>query len=59
MAGCGLTRARLDNVNRSVEFALEALNIIKRINHKHNISLSLQIGIHQGSVMAGIKVSKN
>uniref|UniRef100_UPI00261D4190 adenylate/guanylate cyclase domain-containing protein n=1 Tax=Mastigocoleus sp. MO_188.B34 TaxID=3036635 RepID=UPI00261D4190 len=54
LVGCGLTKAQLDHVNRSVEFASLTLNIIKRFNQKHNINLSLQIGIHTGSVMAGI-----
>ena len=54
VACCGLTKARLDSVNRVVEFALEALNIIKRFNQKHDISLNLQIGIHTGAVMAAI-----
>ncbi len=54
MANCGLTKAQLDHVNRGVQFALEALNSIKRFNQKHNISLSLDIGVHTGTVMAAI-----
>ncbi|MBV6623564.1 MAG: HAMP domain-containing protein [Rivularia sp. (in: Bacteria)] len=54
IACCGLTKARLDSVNCVVEFALEALNIVKRFNQKHNISLNLRVGIHTGAVMAAI-----
>ena len=54
MAGCGLTKAQLDHVNRGAEFTLEALNSIKRFNQKYNTGLSLQIGVHMGAVMAAI-----
>lgn len=54
IACCGLTKAQLDSANRGVEFALEALNDIKSLSKKHNISLNLRIGIHTGEVIAGI-----
>ncbi len=54
LAGFGLAKVDLNYVNRSVEFALELLNSIKRFNHKYNTSLSLKIGVHTGAVMAAI-----
>ena len=54
MAGCGLTKAQLDHVNRGAEFTLEALNSIKRFNQKYNTSLSLEIGVDTGTVIAAI-----
>ena len=54
IACCGLTKARLDNVNRGVEFALEALEEIKRFNRKYNTSLSVHIGVNTGAVMAAV-----
>ena len=54
IAACGLTRSRLDHVKRGVEFAQDALNLIKEINQKYNLGLTLRIGIHTGSVTAAI-----
>jgi class 3 adenylate cyclase len=54
IAACGLTRSRLDHVKRGVEFGQDALNLIKEINQKYNLSLIMRIGIHTGSVTAAI-----
>lgn len=54
MAVCGLTQARFDHSKRTVDFALVMLDIIQRLNVKHNSALALRIAIHAGSVTAGV-----
>ena len=54
LAVCGLTTPYLDHVNRSLDFALDVFNILQRFNIDHNTTLRMQMGIHTGSVMAGI-----
>ena len=51
---CGLTKPRLDRIKRGVDFANDALNLIKTINRKYNLSLNLRIGIDTGLVTAAI-----
>lgn len=59
VAACGLTQPRLDHVKRAVDFAQEALNLLKGVNQKYSISFSLRIGIHTGSVTAALIGQKN
>lgn len=54
IAACGLTKPRMDHVKRSVDFAQEALNLVKQVNQKYNLNFSLRIGIHTGSVTAAL-----
>lgn len=54
IAACGLTKPRLDRVKRGVDFAQDALNIVKDINRQYNLSLNLRIGIDTGSVTAAV-----
>jgi class 3 adenylate cyclase len=54
MAACGLSVPRFDHVRRSVDFAIDMLKIIDRFNRDHNVNISLQVGIHSGTVIAGI-----
>ncbi|NER00154.1 MAG: hypothetical protein F6K30_26230, partial [Cyanothece sp. SIO2G6] len=54
VAACGLTKPRLDLIKRGVDFAQDALNLIKDIDQKHGLSLSLGIGIHTGSVTTAL-----
>lgn len=54
MAVCGLTQARFDHSKRTVDFALAMLDIIQRLNVKHNSALALRISIHAGPVTAGV-----
>ncbi|HBB31496.1 MAG TPA: adenylate/guanylate cyclase domain-containing protein [Cyanobacteria bacterium UBA8803] len=54
IAACGLTKPRLDHVKRVVDFAHEALNLVKAVNQKYNLGLNLRIGIHTGAVTAAL-----
>ncbi len=54
IASCGLTKPVMDHVKRSVEFAQDALNIIKEVNQKYHLNLNLQIGIYTGSITAAL-----
>ena len=54
VAGCGLTKPRLDHTKRGVEFAKNAFNIAKEIQQKYHLNLRLRIGIHTGSVNAAL-----
>jgi hemoglobin-like flavoprotein len=54
MAVCGLTQAIFDHSKRTVDFALAMLDIIQRLNVKHNSALALRISIHAGPVTAGV-----
>lgn len=54
VAVCGLTKPRLDQENRTVEFALKLTDQVQDFNHRHKTQLSLNIGIHSGPVMTGI-----
>ncbi len=53
-AACGLFSPRLDHAKRVVDFAKELKLIIGQFNINHQLSLSLQFGIHSGEVTAGI-----
>ena len=53
-AACGLFSPRLDHAKRVVEFAKELRLIIGQFNINHQLSLSLEFGIHEGEVTAGI-----
>ncbi len=54
LAVCGLSTPYLDHVNRTLDFALEVVNILQRFNIEHNTTLHMQMGLHTGPVMAGI-----
>lgn len=54
LASCGLTVPRLDNVRRTVEFALECQRIVQRFNSEAGIDLSLRAGIDTGDVGSGL-----
>lgn len=54
IAVCGLTQPRLDHVKRAVEFAQEALNLIKGVNKSYGLSLSLRTGIDTGSITTAL-----
>jgi len=60
IAACGLLSARLDHAKRSVDFALEALNIVQQFdyNYQQGESLALQIGINSGPVISGVVGTK-
>ena len=54
LASCGLNAPRLDNVRRTVDFALETQRIIDRFNAETGRHLSLRAGIDAGRVSSGL-----
>ncbi|MBV8930076.1 MAG: adenylate/guanylate cyclase domain-containing protein, partial [Mycobacteriaceae bacterium] len=54
LASCGLNVPRLDNVRRTVDFALECQRIIDRFNSETGHSLGLRAGIDTGRVSSGL-----
>ena len=54
LASCGLTVPRLDNVRRTVDFALEMQRIIDRFNAETGRDLGLRAGIDTGTVSSGL-----
>ena len=54
LASCGLNVPRLDNVRRTVDFALEVQRIIDRFNGETGHQLSLRAGIDAGPVSSGL-----
>jgi class 3 adenylate cyclase len=54
LASCGLTVPRLDNVRRTVDFAIECERIVERFNTDAGIELSLRAGIDTGDVGSGL-----
>lgn len=54
LAGCGMTTPRLDNVHRTVEFALEMQRIVSRLAEETGHRLSLWAGVTTGDVVSGL-----
>ncbi len=54
LASCGLTVPRLDNVRRTVDFALDCQQIVDRFNADTGNNLSLRAGIDTGRVGSGL-----
>jgi class 3 adenylate cyclase len=54
LASCGLSVPRLDNVRRTVDFAIEMQRIIDRFNNETGNDLSLRAGIDTGTVTSGL-----
>ncbi|ORB53242.1 adenylate/guanylate cyclase domain-containing protein [Mycolicibacterium rhodesiae] len=54
LASCGLTVPRLDNVRRTVDFALECQQIVSRFNNDTGNDLSVRAGIDTGTVSSGL-----
>jgi class 3 adenylate cyclase len=54
LASCGVTTPRLDNIHRSVDFALELRRIIDRFNSQTGHQLRLRVGITTGDVISGL-----
>ena len=59
IAICGLSRAYLDHMDRTVNFALRILESLQPINEQHQVNLGLRIGIHSGAMMAAIIGTQN
>ena len=54
LASCGLSMPRLDNVRRTVDFAVEMQRIIDRFNAETGNELKLRAGIDTGTVTSGL-----
>lgn len=54
LGSCGLTIPRLDNIRRTVDFALECQRIIERFNNEASLNLGLRAGIDTGTVSSGL-----
>jgi len=54
LASCGLNVPRLDNVRRTVDFALEIQRIVDRFNSETGHHLSLRASIDTGPVSSGL-----
>lgn len=54
LASCGLSVPRIDNVRRTVDFAIEMQRIIDRYNSESNNNLELRAGIDTGTVTSGL-----
>ncbi|MHA3021427.1 adenylate/guanylate cyclase domain-containing protein [Mycobacterium sp. BMJ-28] len=54
LASCGLNVPRLDNVRRTVDFAIEMQRIVDRYNGETGSTLQLRAGIDTGTVTSGL-----
>ncbi len=54
LASCGLNVPRIDNVRRTVDFAIEMQRIIDRFNGETGNRLKLRAGIDTGTVTSGL-----
>ncbi len=54
LGSCGLNVPRLDNVRRTVEFAVECQRIVDRFNGETGSGLGLRAGIDTGTVSSGL-----
>ncbi|MDR3664844.1 MAG: adenylate/guanylate cyclase domain-containing protein, partial [Mycobacterium sp.] len=53
-ASCGLNVPRLDNVDRTLTFAIEMQRIVAGFNAEHNLQLGFRAGIDTGTVTSGL-----
>lgn len=54
LAACGVVTRRLDNVRRSVDFALEMQHIVDRFNTGTGDNIGLRVGINTGKAVSGL-----
>ena len=54
LASCGLTVPRLDNISRTVDFAIDMQRIVDRFNAETGHHIALRAGIDTGSVTSGL-----
>jgi class 3 adenylate cyclase len=54
LASCGLIVPRVDNVRRTLDFALEMRTIVERFNAQHQANLTLRVGVDAGMVTSGL-----
>jgi class 3 adenylate cyclase len=57
LASCGLSVPRIDNVRRTVDFAIEMQRIIDRYDSESGNALELRAGIDTGTVTSGLVAS--
>ncbi|MGI9123579.1 MAG: adenylate/guanylate cyclase domain-containing protein, partial [Mycobacterium sp.] len=54
LASCGLTVPRLDNIHRTLDFAIDLQKIVDRFNSETGHDIVLRAGIDTGSVTSGL-----
>lgn len=54
LGSCGLAVPRLDNIKRTVDFAIECQHIIDRFNAETRLRLTLRAGVDTGTVSSGL-----
>ncbi|XUK60383.1 Class 3 adenylate cyclase [Plantibacter sp. RU18] len=54
LASCGLIVPRVDNIRRTLDFAIEMQATVTRFNAQHRSNLSLRIGVDAGTVTSGL-----
>ncbi|MEI7913471.1 MAG: adenylate/guanylate cyclase domain-containing protein [Mycobacteriaceae bacterium] len=54
LASCGLTVPRLDNIHRTVDFAIDLQRIVNRFNAETGNDIALRAGIDTGGVTSGL-----
>lgn len=54
LASCGLTVPRLDNIRRTVDFAIEMQRIVDRYRSESGYDVRLRAGIDTGTVSSGL-----
>ena len=54
LASCGLTVPRLDNIHRTVDFAIDMQRIVDRFNSETGHHIQLRAGIDTGTVTSGL-----
>ncbi|MBU9765238.1 HAMP domain-containing protein [Mycobacterium sp. TNTM28] len=54
LASCGLTVPRLDNIRRTVDFAIEMQRIVDRYRNESGYDVRLRAGIDTGTVGSGL-----
>ena len=54
LAACGLLTPRLDHNKRTVEFARKLITIAQRLGQEFDKPIKLSMGIHSGTVLAGV-----
>ncbi|MEM6255131.1 MAG: adenylate/guanylate cyclase domain-containing protein [Cyanobacteria bacterium P01_D01_bin.156] len=58
MAVCGLSEVYFDHNQRTLNMAQEMLRVLATVNDRYSVNLSMKVGIHTGSFVAGVVGSK-
>lgn len=54
LAVCGLSEVYFDHKQRGLNMAQEMLRILQSVNSRYQVNLSIKVGIHSGSFVAGV-----